>query len=110
MINNYKFNYNDKGCKKFFKIYNHNKKLIKKLIEEKLIQQMITNFSKTKLAIHSEINKHKCYECRVNLHNIPDIRIAFTINGNNITIQYITTSISKEIFSKEFQKFVKEHY
>ncbi|WP_290034022.1 hypothetical protein [Ligilactobacillus cholophilus] len=103
---NYIISYDNKGCRKVFKTYRHQEKVIKKTIEKQITRQMETDFSKVKLATRIEVNGLKCYECRVNPPQLPPVRVAFTRDGNKITICYITTNIVKADFTHELEHFL----
>ncbi len=102
----YQFSYDEKGCKKFFKTYHHQEKTIKQFIERQLTRQIDTDFSKTKLATRIEVDGHKCYECRVNLPQTPNIRVAFTVDDKDVVVRYVTTNITKADFTHELEHFL----
>lgn len=102
----YEFSYDDKGCRKVFKTYRHQKKSIQKTIQKQLTRQIETNFSKVKLATRIEVDHNKCYECRVNPPQLPPIRVAFTLKENQVNICYLTTNIVKADFTHELEHFL----
>ena len=102
----YQINYDNKGCRKTFKTYKHQEKVIKKAIEKQLIRQLETDFTKVKLATRIEVKGHKCYECRVNPPQLPPLRIAFIRDQNTVTVCYMTTNIVKADFTHELEHFL----
>ena len=96
---NYQFSYDSKGCRKVFKTYRHQEKIIKKTIEKQLTRQMDTDFAKVKLATRIEV-------CRVNPPQLPPVRVAFIRDENQVKIVYLTTNIVKADFTHDLEHFL----
>ena len=103
---NYQLSYHSKACRKVFKTYRHQEKIIKKTIEKQLTRQMDTDFAKVKLATRIEVEGNKCYECRVNPPQLPPVRVAFIRDENQVKIVYLTTNIVKADFTHDLEHFL----
>ena len=105
----YQFTFYEKGCKKIFKTYKHQEKIIKDNIIQQVSNLVNNDFNRIKPASKKRINNFPLYECRVNLPKIPDIRNAFFINQDKINVIYITNNITKADFTAEIEKFIDNH-
>lgn len=96
------------GCKAFFKKHPQAKKVAYHKIAQAIQTEIDTGMTKVKLATHQKLNDQPCYEMRLNLGKVGSVRIAFTVNHNQSTIYYLTTTLQKNSFSHELAKIIKE--
>lgn len=103
-----KFHYNDKGCRKVFKTYKAQMNKIKSSIEAQIEKQLDNHFAKVKVATRTLVDGHKCYECRVNIGKLPNIRVAFYVEGQEVTVVYISSTLQKDMFTHELDHLIGE--
>lgn len=96
------------GCKAFFKKHPQAKKVARQKIAQAIQTEIDTGMTKVKLATRQKLNGQSCYEMRLNLGKVGSVRIAFTVNQNQSTIYYLTTTLQKSAFSNELNNIIRE--
>ena len=102
----YSFEFYEPGCKAVFRKYSHQEAAIREGVSAHVRREIDTDFAKTKLATRRHFDGHKVYECRVNLAKLPALRVAFALDGSQVTIVYMSTNIQKSEFSAEIESFL----
>lgn len=96
------------GCKSFFKKYPNSQKLVSSKIQVAIDKEIQTGMTKVKFATSKKINDFPCYEMRLNVGKIGSIRIAFSVKNEKAMVYYLTTTLQKSEFSKEFDKVINK--
>lgn len=100
--------YERSGCKQFFKKHRDDERTIKSRIETALATQLKTGMPKVKRAASSRVGGRCVYEFRVNLGRIGSARVAFCVDGENMTILFLTQTLQKDEFTRLLEHDLKE--
>lgn len=95
-------NFNQRGCKPFFKKHRQQATAIKDVIAKGLLREVAAGMTKVKLAGRQRIGGQRVYEMRLNIGKPGSVRLAFAVDGDQITVYYISAHLQKANFSREF--------
>ncbi|WP_267202590.1 hypothetical protein [Limosilactobacillus kribbianus] len=92
------------GCKSFFKKHARQVDLIRRRIAAAVDEEQKTGMTKVKLASRQRVAGHPVYEFRLNLGKIGSARVAFTIDGEQVTVYFISSQLQKSSFSHDVER------
>lgn len=95
------------GVKRLFRKHAAQAAALQTQIAQMLAKQLETGFAKVKAASHVPFAGEKVWELRVNPAHVPPIRVAFTRQGDQFTVVYLTHTLQKSEFTRELEKFLK---
>ncbi|MCH3923253.1 hypothetical protein [Limosilactobacillus sp.] len=94
------------GCKSFFKKHSRQVELIRRRIAAAIDEEQETGMTKVKLASRQRVAGHPVYEFRLNLGKIGSARVAFTIDGEQVTVYFISSQLQKSSFSHDVERIL----
>lgn len=95
-------NFNQRGCKPFFKKHRQQATAIKDVIAKGLVREVAAGMPNVKLASRQRIGGQRVYEMRLNIGKPGSVRLAFAVDGDQVTVFFISAHLQKATFSQEF--------
>ncbi|WP_251576435.1 hypothetical protein [Limosilactobacillus agrestimuris] len=98
--------FDEHGCKPFFKKHRQQKELIKESINTAVEREIATGMTKVKVATKKKIAKQTIYEFPLNLGKLGSARLAFSATQNRVIIYFISSHLQKSTFNHEFEQVI----
>lgn len=98
--------FNERGCKPFFKKYRQQTRMIKKLVHVAVEKEIATGMTKVKVATKKKIAGRTIYEFRLNIGKLGSARLAFSTAQDRVKVYFISNHIQKSTFTHEFEQVI----
>ncbi|WP_297567453.1 hypothetical protein [uncultured Faecalibaculum sp.] len=98
-----RFEFDKRGCRKLMQKHAS----LQDSVEQTISRQAENDFFKTKYATRNKWKGLPVLECRVNDPAAGAVRAAFTRQGNEIQVVFLTRTLLKKDFTQELESFLK---